>query len=42
MYRGNLSIRSLVDVVTKDNFVEDSEYMQTLLVAVPKYVDRLF
>jgi len=33
---GNLSIRSLVDVVTKDNFVQDSEYMETLLIAVPK------
>ena len=39
---GNLSIRSLVDVVTKDNFVEDSEYMETLLIAVPKCVRHLF
>ncbi|KAF9647479.1 ATPase, V1 complex, subunit C, partial [Thelephora ganbajun] len=33
---GNLSIRSLVDIVTKDNFIQNSEYMETLLVAVPK------
>lgn len=33
---GNLSIRSLVDIVTKENFIRDSEYMETLLVAVPK------
>jgi len=33
---GNLSLRSLVDVVSKDDFVQDSEYLETLLVAVPK------
>jgi len=33
---GNLSIRSLVDIVTKENFIQDSEYMETLLIAVPK------
>lgn len=33
---GNLSIRSLVDVVTKENFIQDSEYMETLFIAVPK------
>ncbi|KAJ6627167.1 hypothetical protein B0H10DRAFT_1779889 [Mycena sp. CBHHK59/15] len=33
---GNLSLRSLVDVVSRDNFVQDSEYLETLLVAVPK------
>ncbi|KAK7463825.1 Vacuolar ATP synthase subunit C [Stygiomarasmius scandens] len=33
---GNLSVRSLVDVVSKDDFIQDSEYMETLLVAVPK------
>jgi len=33
---GNLSIKSLADVVTKDNFVSpDSEFLETLLVAVP-------
>ncbi|KAH9947644.1 ATPase V1 complex subunit C [Amylocystis lapponica] len=33
---GNLSVRSLADVVKKENFIPDSEYMETLLVAVPK------
>ncbi|KAF8898350.1 hypothetical protein BD779DRAFT_1431805 [Infundibulicybe gibba] len=33
---GNLSVRSLVDVVSEENFILDSEYMETLLVAVPK------
>ncbi|KAJ7107667.1 hypothetical protein C8R43DRAFT_905708 [Mycena crocata] len=33
---GNLSLRSLVDVVSKEDFVQDSEYLETLLVAVPK------
>jgi len=33
---GNLSLRSLVDVVSKDDFVQDSEYLETLLVAVPR------
>ena len=28
--------------MTKDNFVEDSEYMETLLIAVPKYVTACF
>lgn len=32
---GNLSIRSLHDVVRRDQFVLDSEYLQTVLVAVP-------
>ena len=34
--RGNLSVRSLADVVSKDNFIQDSEYIETLLVAVPR------
>jgi V-type H+-transporting ATPase subunit C len=34
--RGNLSLRSLVDVVSRDDFVQDSEYLETLMVAVPK------
>jgi V-type H+-transporting ATPase subunit C len=34
--RGNLSVRSLADIVKKDDFVQDSEYLETLLVAVPK------
>jgi len=33
---GNLSVKSLVDVVSKKDFIDDSEYMETLLVAVPK------
>ncbi|KAG5648157.1 hypothetical protein DXG03_006111 [Asterophora parasitica] len=33
---GNLSVRSLSDVVSKDDFVQDSEYLETLLVAVPR------
>ncbi|KAF9480443.1 ATPase, V1 complex, subunit C [Pholiota conissans] len=33
---GNLSARSLADVVSKDDFIQDSEYLETLLVAVPK------
>ena len=28
--------RSLVDIVKKDDFVPESEYLQTLLVVVPK------
>ncbi|KAH9937487.1 ATPase V1 complex subunit C [Fomitopsis serialis] len=33
---GNLSVRSLADVVKKEHFIGDSEYMQTVIVAVPK------
>ncbi|KAF5311794.1 hypothetical protein D9619_003322 [Psilocybe cf. subviscida] len=33
---GNLSVRSLADIVKQDDFVQDSEYLETLLVAVPK------
>ncbi|KAF8895054.1 V-ATPase subunit C family protein [Gymnopilus junonius] len=33
---GNLSVRSLADVVSKDDFIQDSEYLETVLVAVPK------
>lgn len=33
---GNLSVRALADVVKKEDFVDDSEYMETVLVAVPK------
>ena len=36
--RGNLSVRSLADIVKKEHFIGDSEYMQTVLVAVPKCV----
>ena len=31
-------MRSLVDIVRKEHFINDSEYLQTLIVAVPKYV----
>ncbi|RSH94719.1 Vacuolar ATP synthase subunit C [Saitozyma podzolica] len=37
---GNLSQRSLVDVVKKGDLVEDSEFMETLLVAVPKNLQK--
>ncbi|KAH8835378.1 hypothetical protein DL96DRAFT_1573964 [Flagelloscypha sp. PMI_526] len=37
---GNLSVKSLADVVSKDDFVLDSEYLQTLLVAVPKNLTK--
>lgn len=36
LFSGNLSVRSLVDVVSKEDFVENSEYLETALVAVPK------
>ncbi|CAG8526501.1 10622_t:CDS:10 [Cetraspora pellucida] len=34
---GNLSVRNLADVVKKEHFVLDSEYLETLLVAVPRH-----
>lgn len=37
-YRGNLAQKSLIDVVKKGDLVEGSEYLETLLVAVPKCV----
>lgn len=33
---GNLSSKSLIDVVKKEDVVQDSDYMETLFVAVPK------
>ncbi|KAF9036462.1 ATPase, V1 complex, subunit C [Hymenopellis radicata] len=33
---GNLSVKSLADIVHKEDFVEDSEYLETLVVAIPK------
>lgn len=33
---GNLSVRSLADIVSKDDLLQDSEYMQSVLVAVPR------
>ncbi|KAI8911740.1 hypothetical protein EDD86DRAFT_188870 [Gorgonomyces haynaldii] len=37
---GNLSVRSLNDVVKKEHFVQDSEYLVTILVAVPKALSK--
>lgn len=34
--RGNLFTRTLSDIVSKEDFVLDSEYLITLLVIVPK------
>jgi len=31
---GNLSVKSLTDIVSNDHFIQDSEYLETLLVAV--------
>lgn len=36
--RGSLLTRSLADIVKKDDFVLNSEYLITLLVVVPKWV----
>jgi len=33
---GNLSVRSLADIVSEDDILQDSEYMQSILVTVPK------
>ncbi|KAI0936091.1 hypothetical protein AcV5_004315 [Taiwanofungus camphoratus] len=33
---GNMSVRSLADIVRKEHFIQDSEYLETLLIAVPK------
>ncbi|KAJ3054411.1 hypothetical protein HK097_001882 [Rhizophlyctis rosea] len=33
---GNLAVRALADIVKKEHFVLDSEFLTTLLVAVPK------
>lgn len=35
---GNLMVRNLSDVLEKADIVNDSEYMETVLVVVPKYV----
>ncbi|KAI0786026.1 ATPase V1 complex subunit C [Abortiporus biennis] len=39
---GNLAVRSLADVVKKEHYLEDSEYMETVLVAVPKNLVKDF
>lgn len=36
--RGSLLTRSLADIVKKEDFVLNSEYLVTLLVVVPKSV----
>ncbi|EKM83402.1 hypothetical protein AGABI1DRAFT_81175 [Agaricus bisporus var. burnettii JB137-S8] len=37
---GNLSTRSLGDVVSSKDFIEDSEYLETVLVAVPRNLTK--
>ncbi|KAI6045119.1 ATPase V1 complex subunit C [Pisolithus marmoratus] len=37
---GNLSVRSLVDVVSGENVIRDSEYLQTCFVAVPNVLKK--
>ncbi|KAJ3300159.1 hypothetical protein HK104_003769 [Borealophlyctis nickersoniae] len=37
---GNLAVRSLNDIVKKDMFVLDSEFLTTALVAVPRALER--
>ncbi|KAG6885950.1 hypothetical protein C0993_007452 [Termitomyces sp. T159_Od127] len=39
---GNLSVRSLADIVSKEDFIQDSDYLETLLVAVPRFILRDF
>lgn len=36
VFRGSLLTRSLADIVKKEDFVLDSEYLITMLVVVPK------
>lgn len=36
--RGNLLSRSLIDIAKPDDFVQNSEYLQTLVVCVPRCV----
>ncbi|KAG1749692.1 ATPase V1 complex subunit C [Suillus paluster] len=37
---GNLSVRSLVGIVSKEHVIQDSEYLETCLVAVPKLITK--
>ncbi|KAI3629784.1 hypothetical protein MIR68_011219 [Amoeboaphelidium protococcarum] len=39
---GSLAVKNLDSVVRKEQFVQDSEYMTTLLVAVPKQMQKEF
>ncbi|KZS96147.1 ATPase V1 complex subunit C, partial [Sistotremastrum niveocremeum HHB9708] len=32
---GNLSVRNLSEIVSKEHFIQDSEYLETVLVAIP-------
>ena len=41
-FSGNLLTRYLGDIVKKEHFVLDSEYLTTLLVVVQKYVSSLY
>lgn len=34
--RGNLLVRSLAEIVKPEHFVRESEYLQTVMVVVPK------
>jgi V-type H+-transporting ATPase subunit C len=36
LYRGSLISRNLAEIVKKEHFVLDSEYLVTLVVVVPK------
>lgn len=40
LYRGSLLTRNLADLVKKEHFILDSEYLTTLLVIVPKYATQ--
>lgn len=37
---GNLSVRSLHDVVRREHFVQESDYLTTVLIAVPKSMSK--
>lgn len=37
MSRGNLSQKSLSGIVKRENVVLDSEYLETIFIAVPQY-----
>ncbi|RPB27740.1 vacuolar H+-ATPase V1 sector, subunit C [Terfezia boudieri ATCC MYA-4762] len=37
---GNLSTKSLYGIVTKDDFVTGSEYLETLLIAIPNNLEK--
>lgn len=39
---GSLMVRNLADLVQRDDMVLDSEYLETLLVVVPKYLQSTF